>query len=175
MNVDLSWQKGHQSSTQTKYEQHPADTTTHLFNGKKERKKKMRGNDKGKKERKGKKKRKGWREQGREGGEKNGRKAGKMDEGVEGRRNGGRKRGKKGMENVSALTFWVFHVYTCSVSIYKISLGALWYWAGPYGIPGQKSLSGASIFWLQKIGFIQPLRPSLSSKELVQTVANWGR
>ena len=110
----------------------------------------------------------------REGGEKNGRKARKMDKGVEGRRKGGRKRGKKGMENALSLTFWVFRVYTCSLSIYKISLGALWYCAGPCGIPGQKSLSGASIFWLQKIGFIQTLGPSLSSKEQVQTVANWG-
>lgn len=61
----------------------------------------------------------------REGGEKNGRKAGKMYKGVEGRRKGGRKRGKKGMENALSLTFWVFRIYTCSLSIYKISLGAL--------------------------------------------------
>ena len=59
------------------------------------------------------------------GVEKNGRKARKMDKGVEGRRKGGRKRGKKGMENALSLTFWVFHVYTSSLSIYKISLGAL--------------------------------------------------
>ena len=135
MNVDLSWQKGHESFMQTKYKQHLADPRTHLFNGRKERKKKMGGNDKGKKER----------------------------------------RGKKGMENALSLTFWVFRIYTCSLSIYKISLGALWYCAGPCGIPGQKSLSGACIFWLQKIGFIQTLGPSLSSKEQVQTIANWGR
>ena len=71
------------------------------------------------------------RERGKGGGSKEGRgreewkKAGKMDKGVEGRRKGGRKRGKKGMENVLSLTFWVFHVYTCSLSIYKIFLGAL--------------------------------------------------
>ena len=52
---------------QTKYKQHLADPRTHLFNGRKERKKKMGGNDKGKKERRGKKKRKGWREQGGKG------------------------------------------------------------------------------------------------------------
>ena len=38
------------------HEQHPADPRTHLFNGRKEGKKKMRGNDQGKRERKGKKK-----------------------------------------------------------------------------------------------------------------------
>ena len=99
------------------HEQHPADPRTHLFNGRKEGKKKMRGNDQGKRERKGKKKRKGWREQGGKGER-------RMEKG---RKDGQRGRGKEGgwKENVLSLTFWVFHVYTCSLSIYKISLGAL--------------------------------------------------
>ena len=43
------------------------------------------------------------------------------------------------------------------------------------GAPGHKSLSVSPILCLQEIGFIQPPRPSQSSKGQVQTVANQGR
>ena len=53
-----------------------------------------------------------------------------------------------------------------------------WNWAGPCGGPGHKSLSmspDSRLQEIQEIGFLQPPRPSLRSKEEVQIDANQGR
>lgn len=61
----------------------------------------------------------------REGGEKNG-KCWKDGQRGRGKEEGWKEKGKeRDGECLLSLTFWVFHVYTCSLSIYKISLGAL--------------------------------------------------